>query len=63
MANAASPVEAVASWIDGRLDLAFDEDIKSELRKVSLEDQSEVRSSPEMVSPGHGAILEPLVAG
>jgi AcrR family transcriptional regulator len=46
MTAAATPVEAVAAWIDGRLDLAFDE---------------EAVSSPEMVSPSYGAILEPLI--
>src|SRR6201993_1115112 len=30
MANATTPVEAIAAWIDGRLDLAFDENIKSD---------------------------------
>ena len=34
MAKTAGPVEAVAAWIDGRLDLAFDENIKSDLRAV-----------------------------
>jgi AcrR family transcriptional regulator len=29
MANTASPVEAVAAWIDGRVDLAFGEQIKA----------------------------------
>ncbi len=61
MTAAATPVEAVAAWIDGRLDLAFDEDIKSELRQVSRDDQSEAFFSPEMVSPSYGAILEPLI--
>jgi AcrR family transcriptional regulator len=46
MTAAATPVEAVAAWIDGRLDLAFDE---------------EAFFSPEMVSPSYGAILEPLI--
>jgi AcrR family transcriptional regulator len=61
MAAAATPVEAVAAWIDGRLDLAFDENIKAELRQVSLEAQSKVLSSPATVSPAYGAILEPLI--
>jgi hypothetical protein len=46
MTAAATPVEAVAAWIDGRLDLGLDE---------------EAFSSPEMVSPSYGAILEPLI--
>lgn len=61
MAAADTPAEAVAAWIDGRLDLAFDEDIKSELRRVSRDGQSEAFFSPEMVSPSYGAILEPLI--
>jgi AcrR family transcriptional regulator len=61
MSEATDPVEAVAAWIDGRLDLAFDEEIKAELRQVSLEAQSKSFSVPEMVTPAYGAILEPLV--
>ena len=61
MSEATDPVEAVAAWIDGRLDLAFDEEIKAELRQVSLEAQSKSFSTPGMVTPAYGAILEPLV--
>ncbi|WP_156690019.1 TetR/AcrR family transcriptional regulator [Mycobacterium sp. Marseille-P9652] len=61
MAPAADPIEAVAAWIDGRLDLAFDENVNSELRQVSLEAQSRLVSSPELVSPSYTAILEPLI--
>ncbi len=61
MAPASGPIEAVVAWIDGRLDLAFDESIQSELRQVSLEAQSQVLSAPELVSPSYTAILEPLV--
>ncbi|MGZ4577364.1 MAG: TetR/AcrR family transcriptional regulator [Mycobacterium sp.] len=60
MEPASDPIEAVAAWIDGRLDLAFDDDVKSELRQVSLEAQSTVFSSPDLVSSSFGAILEPL---
>jgi AcrR family transcriptional regulator len=60
MAEATNPVEAVAAWIDGRLDLAFNEDIKLDLRQISLEAQSKVFSSPELISPAYTAILEPL---
>jgi AcrR family transcriptional regulator len=58
MAGSVSPVEAVAAWIEGRLDLAFDEHIKSELRQVSQEANAAVFSSPELVSPAYDAILE-----
>ena len=61
MEAAATPVEAVAAWIDGRLDLAFDGNVKSDLRHLSLEAQSKVLSSPEQVSPAYTAILEPLI--
>jgi AcrR family transcriptional regulator len=61
MSAAATPVEAVAAWIYGRLDLAFDEDVKLDLRQVSLEAQSKVFSSPELVLPAYTAILEPLI--
>jgi AcrR family transcriptional regulator len=61
MAAVATPVEAVAAWIEGRLDLGFDETIKSELRQVSLEAQSQEFLSPELVSPAYTAILEPLI--
>jgi AcrR family transcriptional regulator len=64
MAAAATPAAAVAAWIEGRLDLAFDEKIESELRQVALEAQATVSSSPdspELVSPACNAILEPLI--
>jgi AcrR family transcriptional regulator len=61
MASAATPAAAVAAWIEGRLDLAFDENIDSELRQVALEAQAAMSSSPELVSPAYNAILEPLV--
>ncbi|BBZ48952.1 TetR/AcrR family transcriptional regulator [Mycobacterium heidelbergense] len=61
MAEATDPIEAVAAWIDERLDLAFDEEIKAELRQVSLEAESTALSTREMVAPACGAILEPLV--
>ncbi len=61
MAKAAGPVEAVAAWIDGRLDLAFDENIKSQLRALSLEAQSQIFASPRLVQSAYTAMLEPLV--
>jgi AcrR family transcriptional regulator len=60
MAAAATPVAAVAAWIEGRLDLAF-ENIKSELCPVALEAEATVASSPKLVSPAYNAILEPLI--
>ena len=61
MAKAATSVEAVAAWIDGRLDLAFDGNIKSDLRHLSLEAQSQMFASPELIQPAYAEILEPLV--
>jgi AcrR family transcriptional regulator len=61
MESAVTPVEAVAAWIDGRLDLAFDDTVKLEQRQASLEAQSKMFSSPEQVSPAYAAILEPLI--
>ena len=61
MAAEPTPVEAVAAWIDGRLDLAFDENIKSDLRRLSLEAQSQMFASPELIQPAYAMMLEPLV--
>jgi AcrR family transcriptional regulator len=61
MAKAATPVEAVAAWIDGRLDVALDENNKSDLRHLSLEAQSQMSASPELISPAYAAMLEPLI--
>jgi AcrR family transcriptional regulator len=60
MAAAGGPVEAVAAWIDGRLDLAFSENIKSDLRHMSLEAQSQSFASPELIQPAYAEMLEPL---
>lgn len=61
MAKAANPVEAVAAWIDGRLDLAFDETTKSDLRGMSLEAQSQMFASPGLIQPAYAEMLKPLV--
>ena len=61
MAKATNPVEAVAAWIDGRLDLAFDETTKSDLRGLSLEAQSQMFASPELIQPAYAEMLKPLV--
>jgi AcrR family transcriptional regulator len=61
MAKAANPVEAVAAWIDGRLDLAFDEKIKSDLRRLSLEAQSQMFAAPELIQPAYEEMLKPLI--
>ena len=60
MAKHDDPVRAVAEWIDGRLDLAFNEQIRSDLRKMSLEAQSQMFAEPELVGPAYDEILLPL---
>ncbi len=62
MAAAATEIEAVAAWIDGRLDLAFDDNIGSDLRRLSLEAQSQTFASPGLVQPAYAEMLEPLSA-
>lgn len=57
MAAAATETDAVAAWIDGRLDLAFDDNVKSDLRRLSLEAQSQ---SPALVQPAYAEMLKPL---
>jgi AcrR family transcriptional regulator len=57
MASASTEIEAVAAWIDGRLDLAFDDSIGSDLRRLSLEAQSQ---SPGLVQPAYAEMLKPL---
>lgn len=57
MAAAETEIDAVAAWIDSRLDLAFDAN-KSDLRRLSLEAQSQ---SPALVAPAYAEMLKPLV--
>jgi AcrR family transcriptional regulator len=61
MTNAATAPDAVAAWIDGRLDLAFDENIKSDLRYLSSEAQSQIFASPDLVQPAYAEMLGPLI--
>lgn len=61
MAAAPDPVRAVAAWIDGRLDLAFNAGIRSDLRQMSLEAQSQMFAAPELVGPAYREMLRPLV--
>jgi AcrR family transcriptional regulator len=57
MAAATTEIEAVTAWIDGRLDLAFDDSIGSDLRSLSMEAQSQ---SPGLVQPAYTEMLKPL---
>ncbi|HEX4395510.1 MAG TPA: TetR/AcrR family transcriptional regulator [Mycobacterium sp.] len=61
MAKADNPVEAVAAWIDGRLDLAFDENVKSDLHLLSVEAQSQMFAAPELIQPAFEEMLAPLI--
>lgn len=60
MAGAPDPVGAVVAWIDGRLDLAFDDAVESDLRQMSLEAQSQMFAAPEVVGAAYAEILVPL---
>jgi AcrR family transcriptional regulator len=57
MTAATTEIEAVTAWIDGRLDLAFDDSIGSDLRSLSMEAQSQ---SPGLVQPAYAEMLKPL---
>ncbi len=61
MDAAPDPVRAVAAWIDGRLELAFNDQIRSDLRQMSLEAQSQMFAAPELIGPAYGEILRPLI--
>ena len=61
MRASANPIEAVAAWIDARLDVAFDKRVGASLRQVSLEAQTLMFTSPELVQAAFGTMLEPLV--
>jgi len=58
---AADPVRAVAAWIHGRLDLAFNDEVAADMRRMSLEAQSQMFAAPELVVAAYGEILHPLV--
>src|ERR1700749_798380 len=62
MAGAATPIEAVAAWIDGRLDLAFDPKIGSDLRRPSLEAQFPTSAAPPppLAGRAYAEMLKPL---
>lgn len=61
MSDRSDPVRAVVAWIDGRLDLAFNQQIRSDLRQMSLEAQHQMFVAPELVAPAYREILRPLV--
>jgi AcrR family transcriptional regulator len=61
MSNGSDPVRAVSAWIDGRLDLAFNQEIRTDLRQMSLEAQNQMFAAPGLVAPAYREILRPLV--
>lgn len=61
MAAASNPADAVVAWIDGRLDLAFNEQVRSDLRQMSLEAQTQMFAAPELVGDAYAEFLKPLV--
>lgn len=61
MDAAGDPEEAVVAWIDGRLDLAFNDTIRSDLRLLSVEAQTQMFASPELVGDAYREILTPLI--
>lgn len=60
MSAATTEVEAVAAWIDARLDVAFDERLGNDLRRLSLEAQSQSLAFPGLVQPAYAEMLAPL---
>lgn len=60
MDAAATEVDAVMAWIDGRLDLAFDASVRADLRRLSLEAQSQTSGAPHLVQSAYAEMLLPL---
>lgn len=60
MGSAATEIEAVTAWIDARLDLAFDERLRNDLRRLSLEAQSQTVAARGVVQPAYAEMLTPL---
>ena len=60
--NAASTaVDAVAAWVYGRLDLAFDPNVTSDLRLVSEEAQTLMLTTPPLMRAAFAEMLRPLI--
>jgi AcrR family transcriptional regulator len=60
MDAATTEVDAVRTWIDGRLDLAFDDTVRSDLRQLSLEALSQRSGAPHLVQSAYTEMLLPL---
>ena len=61
MSECRDPVGATAAWIDGRLDIAFNQRVRADLRQMSVEAQNQMFATPELVAPAYREILRPLV--
>lgn len=61
MAAASGPADAVAAWIESRLDLAFNDQIRSDQRPMSTGARTQMFAAPDLVSDAYPAILVPLV--
>jgi AcrR family transcriptional regulator len=55
------PIGAVVAWIEGRLDLAFDQQVESDFRQLSIEAHAQLYISPESIAPAYGEIIRPLI--
>lgn len=60
MRSAATEVDAVTAWIDGRLDLAFDDSVRTDLRRLSLEAQAQTSAAPHLIQSAYTEVLSPL---
>jgi AcrR family transcriptional regulator len=61
MASARDPLGAVVAWIDCRLDLAFDPNVRSDLRYLSEQAQSAYAAAPEAFERAFATMLAPLI--
>lgn len=61
MNTTSTAVDAVAAWVDGRLDLAFDPHVKSDLRLLSQEAQSLMFTAPPLIHEAFAEMLAPLI--
>ncbi len=61
MQGAPSALHAIVAWIDGRLELAFDEQMALSMRALSLEAEKAGRQLPEPLVAALDRMLTPLV--
>jgi AcrR family transcriptional regulator len=61
MRDEPTPVGAVAAWIEARLDLAFDEQVASTMRALSLEAELATQQMPDPMESAFDRMLAPLV--